>query len=86
MFVSVSVRECKCVYYGHTTRVRYSAARFLVFVCLLGLNTGLEEEEEVCNICLSVGVVVRACRCVYVCYCHSTRARYSAASLFVCLG
>ena len=47
------------VCYGHTTRVRDSAARFLVFVCLVGLNTGLEEEEEeeveeVCNICLSV--------------------------------
>ena len=49
--VSVSVRECRCVYvcYGHTTRGRYSAARFL-FLCLVGL----EEEEEKDDILLLV--------------------------------
>ena len=69
------------VYTGHSTRIRYSAARF--FVYLFGLNTGLEEEkEELCNICFPVWV----CVCVDVCtYVMATRLEYDILLLVCCL-
>ena len=48
----VSVDVCTCVM---ATRLEYDILLLVLFECLFGLNTGLEEEEEeVCNICLSV--------------------------------